>query len=176
MEYEEDLFERILKEHWERYPLMEVQDLYKLLHQAALGSEHAVPDEATARQRLEEELAEMGEGPIEPPIDLISPDRAIVRVHLRAWLRAEMDFEVVLKAFLRTAKEWGGSAEMLSTYGQAAVQQAKREKWNLRGVDIEAFFATMEVQGYPAVHHSAAYANAYHPAYRVLKRKFLINK
>ena len=40
----------LLRNHFNRYPLMQVQDVYKLLHQAAMGSEHAVVDETNARQ------------------------------------------------------------------------------------------------------------------------------
>ena len=32
----------VLPAHFSRYPAMKIQDIYKLIHQAALGSEHAV--------------------------------------------------------------------------------------------------------------------------------------
>jgi hypothetical protein len=80
------MMETILRSHFSRYPLMQVQDLYKLLHQAALGSEHAVRNPETARNWLTRELAEMGDGPPEPLFDPISPGGEIARVHLRPFV------------------------------------------------------------------------------------------
>src|SRR5262249_47815609 len=57
-----------------RYPRMELADVYKLLHQAAMGSGHAIEDPAEARAKLEEELTHLGEGPDDPVADPISPD------------------------------------------------------------------------------------------------------
>lgn len=45
-------FQPIALEHCSRYPGLQVEDLYKLVHQAALGSEHAVKDIEVARQWL----------------------------------------------------------------------------------------------------------------------------
>jgi hypothetical protein len=35
------------------------------------------------------------------------------------------------------------------------------------------FFKRVEEEGFPAVHHSTRYEEAYHPAYRVIKQDFL---
>ena len=72
------MFESILASHFARYPAMQLTDLYKLIHQAALGSEHAICAEASAREWLTRELAEMGVGPAEPLPDLLSVQTGIV--------------------------------------------------------------------------------------------------
>ena len=46
---EEDTCRQILAAHVKRYPRLEIQDLYKLVYQGALGSEHAVSDPAQTR-------------------------------------------------------------------------------------------------------------------------------
>lgn len=160
---------QLFNDHITRYPLMQVQDLYKLLHQAALGSGHAVQDETSARKWLETELAGMREGPDEPLLDPISPDGAVSRLHLRPCLKAGVEPRVIWTAFVRTANEWQGSTLTLREYGQAAARLAKADHWHLEGLEIEAYFATMEGKGYPAVHHSSIYAERYRPAYRVVK-------
>jgi len=99
-------FRRILENHFLRYPQMQIADLYKLLHQAALGSEHAVRDERVARDWLEDELVEMGDGPDDPLMDPLTPDGQILRVHLRPYRRAGKKSEMLLKAFIQTANEW----------------------------------------------------------------------
>ena len=76
------VIENVVQDHLSRYPELQIQDLYKLLHQAALGSEQAVPDSASAERWLTMELREMGEGIVEPLIDPISHNGDVVRVHL----------------------------------------------------------------------------------------------
>ena len=46
---------QLLGQHLQRYPHMELADIYKLLHQSALGPEHAVADPPAARARLKAE-------------------------------------------------------------------------------------------------------------------------
>lgn len=164
---------QILASHLTRYPAMQVQDIYKLLHQAALGSEHAVLDPETARRYLQRELVEMGAGTCEPLLDTISPDGQLARIHLRAYVRAGKDAQALLNAFVRTANEWRGSVETLRVYGKAAAQRSELESWPIRRAEIETFFAKMEEKSFPAVHHSDIYADLYHPAYRVVAKRFL---
>jgi hypothetical protein len=163
----------ILRSHFLRYPNMQVADLYKLLHQAALGSEHAVGDEQVARVSLEKELLEMGTGPADPLIDPLSPDGKIRRVHLRSYIQAGKNPETLLQAFIHTANEWHGSPEKLKEYGAAAARTAGAGTGSVRREEIEAFFAEMGSQGFPAVHHSTEYKRLYRPAYRVVASRFL---
>lgn len=164
---------QILKAHMSRYPYMQVQDLYKLLHQTTFGSEHAIKNEESARKWLEQELNEMNDGPDEPLLDPISPGGEIIRVHLRPYFIERKDPKFLLIAFLRTAKEWRGSKETLRSYAQVAAQLADSHGWPLHKFEIEAFFAKMEAMDYPAAHHSAIYSDLYRPAYRVVARRFL---
>jgi hypothetical protein len=159
---------RLLTTHFTRYPLMQVQDLYKLLHQATLGSEHAVLDESSAQKRLETEMASMGEGLDEPLLDPISPDGSIARLHLRPCLQAGIDPQAILSAFLRTAQEWHGSYETLQEYGPMVAQLAEDENWHISRQEMVTFFATMEKEGFPPWHHSQIFSATYHPAYRVV--------
>ncbi len=158
----------LLRNHFNRYPLMQVQDLYKLLHQAALGSEHAVVAETNARRWLEREWETLGDGLEEPLLDPISPDGKISRLHLRPCLAAGVSREAILAAFLQTAQVWHGSRATLKEYGQLAAEQAVKENWIISQQEITVFFAALEKEGYPARHHSPGFAAAYRPAYRVV--------
>jgi hypothetical protein len=165
--------EEILADHLARYPRLQAVDVYKLLHQAALGNEHAVWDEAGARRALECELAGMGSGPAEPLIDPISPDGRLARLHLRPWVQAGGDPQALWQAFIRTAKEWQGSPALLDEYSQRATDLARRGQLPFAAEELEACFLERKAQGYPAVHHSETYRLLYRPAYRVVARDFL---
>ncbi|HLE16273.1 MAG TPA: hypothetical protein VI776_16120 [Anaerolineales bacterium] len=172
-------WEAILANQLQRYPLLEVRDLYKLAYQAALGSEHADPDPAAARARLEEEIAGLDLGsagpcPAEPRFDPISPDGAVLRVYLRSYLASGGDLESLLQAFLQTAKSHRGSLETLPTYWGWSVQLAAQGFLPLNPGEMERFLEAMREQGFPAVKHSPAYEQAYRPAYRVVLAELLL--
>ncbi|MCX6033770.1 MAG: hypothetical protein NTV38_02150 [Chloroflexi bacterium] len=187
-------FRRILENHLLRYPQMQIADLYKLLHQAALGSEHAVRDEQAARDWLESELVEMGDGPDDPLIDPLSPDGQILRVHLRPYYQAGKKSEMLLQAFIQTANEWrstpprapsgdrdylavtGTTTEKLKEYFREARQLADEGLMPFSGETVRLFFTKMEEQDFPALHHSKFYKCLYRPAYRVVAKQFLEEK
>jgi hypothetical protein len=115
------VIEKVLQDHLSRYPALQILDLYKLLHQAALGSEHAVSDRGSAERWLSGELAEMGKGMPEPLIDPISHDGELVRIHLQPYIATRNDPMLLLDAFIRTANEYHGDPQFLEQYWQEAV-------------------------------------------------------
>ena len=160
-------FESILRSHITRYPAMQIQDVYKLVHQAALGSEHAVSSPEHARQWMEREIAEMGAGPVEPVIDPISEDGQMLRVHLRPFVAQGGNPEILLDAFVRTANEFQGNVEYLKKYWKIATGIE-----HFSTVEMGKFIRSMQVQDFPAMHHSSEYESLYRPAYRVVWQKF----
>lgn len=195
--------EQLLRSHIERYPRFGIEDLYKLLHQGVLGSEHAVTSEAAAREWLDREITGLGPGPEEPLIDPISLDGRIVRVHLRPYLAGGRHPETLLHAFVRTAGEHHGSRQeflaawhlaealaatetrattetlatteaMATTDGPAVTPTVTRPAiLPFSRTAMSAFFAPLAAAGVPAVHHSEAFEQAYAPAYRVVRIELL---
>ncbi len=157
----------ILTGHFSRYPAMQVQDVYKLLFQAAMGSEHAIQNPQAARKWLEEEMVNLGDGPDEPLVDPISPG-GIVRIHLRPYIQNGASLDALLDAFIRTANEFVATPDRLPAYGQLAVEMAIRGRLSFSSSRIGEFWKEMAGQGFPAVHHSKEYVAAYRPAYRVI--------
>ncbi|MBW6455119.1 MAG: hypothetical protein K0A98_04465 [Trueperaceae bacterium] len=168
-----DGFAAIALRHLARYPVMQVEDAYKLAHQACLGSEHAVRDRAQAERWLEREFAQLGDGPQEPTVDPISPDGRIVRVHLRPFLAGGGDATDLLDAFVHTANGFRGSPERLRSCWATVEALAADGSLPFSRADAEAFGRRADAAGFPAVHHSAAYGAAYRPAYRLVARAFL---
>lgn len=99
------MWQTLILQHLERYPGLEPADLYKLLHQATEGAEHAVSDRASASAWLQRELGSLGAGPTgeEPLIDPLGDAARYVRVHLRPYLRRGGDPDTLLEAFIATA-------------------------------------------------------------------------
>jgi hypothetical protein len=147
---------------------MQPGDLYKLLYQAALGSEHAVDDPAAARDHLFQEIQALHEKPDEPILEIISPDGKMARVNLRPFILAKGEFEALLHAFLSTASNYNGEPNVLLSYLELALQSSKDNQLPLEYSGLLKCFHELELLGYPAIHHSAQYKRLYAPAYRVI--------
>lgn len=157
------MIEKIIYDHLSRYPILQIQDLYKLLHQAALGSEHALSDRSSVERWLTQELSEMGKWIGEPLIDPISHHGDIVRVHLRPYVAAGYHPQSLLEAFIRTANKYRGDTRLLERYWQEATAIAA-----FPAQEMNDFFQELKNNSFPAVHHSAEYERLYRPAYRVI--------
>jgi len=147
---------------------MQIQDVYKLMYQAAMGSGHAVPDSEFVWAWLDRELREMGAGPDEPLLDPISENGEIVRVHLRPYLASGGSVDKLLEAFVHTANDFVGKIDTLETNWDNAIRNGF---WP--APVMEEFITAMKAQGYPAVHHSDHFRKSYKPAYRVVLQKYL---
>ncbi len=170
---EEVRFRQILQDQAARYPLMEIQDVYKLVHQAALGSEHAVRDTVAAQRWMQREVAALADGPDDPLLDPLTPDSQLVRVHLRPYLAGGGDPDALVRAFVETANTYPGSEERLRRFWHYAERSAEAGILPFSRDATAAFLAEQAEAGYPAMHHSAQYEAAYAPAYRVVARQHL---
>lgn len=165
---EADATRAIIADQLARHPEAAPADLYKLLHQATMGSEHAMSDTAGVRAYLTRELATMGEGAPEPMIDTIAPGAAIVRIHLRPWVAAGRSTDSLLAAFIATADRFRGDTARLGRSLAIAEQMIAAGGARFPVTEWRELVRTERSAGYPAVHHSTAYAEAYRPAYRVV--------
>jgi hypothetical protein len=165
-------FQKVLLAHAQRYPAWQAQDVYKLAHQAALGSEHALISAEQARLRLEEEISGLEAGPAEPLLDAISADGRLVRVHLRPYVGAGLPAAALAEAFVRTATGFKGSVEVLEQYLAQATALAK--DLSIAPAALEELIAGMRQKGFSAMHHSEVFRRQYAPAYRVVEREWLV--
>ena len=159
---------QLLSAHLERYPAMQLDDIYKLLHQAALGPGHAVDNPAAARKRLDEEMATLGKGPSETSQDIISPDGRLARVHLRTYMSAGGETEALHRAFVETANTYPASPDKLAKFCSCLGDLATAGAIPFARDEVLAYFGKIARDGYPAIHHSETFHQAYRPAYRVV--------
>lgn len=156
----------LILEHVERYPAMEVVDLYKLLHQATLGSEHAVRNRDEASSWLESEIAALGDGPVEAVVDRIGSRFA--RVHLRPFLTGGGDAGRLLDSFVKTANDGHAGVQQLECGLAVAAALAATGRLPWTAADVAGYATDRAGDGFAAVHHSDGFRDAYRPAYRVI--------
>lgn len=162
-------FRTIVSHHLTHYPALDIQDLYKLVFQAAMGSEHAVADADRVERRLKSEVQDMPPTPVDGPMaDPVSPDHRLVRVNLRPFIFHGGDLGRLTTAFINTSRMFTPSTATLGTYWEWLQEMAGSEDFPFSGDDLADYGGAQQAKQYPAVHHSPGYRRLYHPAYRVV--------
>jgi len=152
-----------------RHPLMQPADLYKLLHQAAMGSAHAIDDRAGAKMWMDREVSVMGAVPAVELVDTIAPGGEVVLVNLRPWVAAGRSTDSLLDAFVASANAIPRDTAKLVHYLAVADTLAGEGRLPFGATAWRDLVTGLRRGGYPAVHHSPEYESAYRPAYRVVK-------
>lgn len=143
---------QLLLEHLQKYPMMQPQDLFKLLYQSEFGGGHLIADRQRALGYLRNE------------IDSVRgmPERGLEDIGgglMRLYLPAEnLRPETVLGLFLETCTPRGSLESMLKKLSLLeGMFPAMRP-------EIDAYRA----EGCPMQRHSETYRAAYSPAYRLV--------
>jgi hypothetical protein len=165
--------EALLRENYERRPLMRATDFYKLLYQGAFGVGHIMGDAAWDWLKKEAGNIDLNEHPGEPLMEGVSADGSMVRVNLRPYLRRGLSLEDLFEAMEKTALREGSREEFLEAWdvfkGLASSGEVRVDSWELEALDEE-----LQREGPTPHHHSDAYREEYHPAYRIVGKKFLV--
>lgn len=168
----ETTIEDLIKNQLALYPKMEARDLYKFLHQAAMGSEHAVRDTNAVKVWMAKEVTGLDTTITNELIEPLSPDGSLVRVNLRPFIKAGDNPDELLKAFITTANKYSGSKETLVQYLASAKEMIRRKQIPVDESIFTSLTDELAKNGFPAIHHSLIYEKLYKPAYRVINKKY----
>ncbi len=163
----------VLKQHLQRYPDMQADDIYKLAHQAAMGNGHMFTDTTAARLWLLSEMDEIVADTTEPLVEQVSPDWITVRVNLRPYKARGGDVEKLFQSMLRSAQQFRQDPASLERWGREIIDESEFGTIPVDKTTLREFFDEMKAAGYPAKHHSETYETLYSPSYRVLMRELV---
>ncbi|MBQ7779364.1 MAG: hypothetical protein IJ404_02615 [Clostridia bacterium] len=158
----------LLISHYEKYPDLEAQDLFKFVFHSAFGCDHIVSSLENAVSYIEEEYKSVlkKESPL---IEELDGD--YVRVHL-SYLNTGLTARSLGKIFCLSAKiEKDGMnklSEKLEAVRSLIVEGIIR-------LDINEFDEALDEWrklGFTAVRHSETFRAKYSPAYRVISKKY----
>ncbi len=148
-----------------------VQDVYKMLYHAHFGVEHLLTDTAGVRSYLLRELASMPATPEnEPLVERISTTNTMVRINLRPFKAQNLDPEALLQAMFASAAETKPDTFQFGREWNMFVDLVRYGFLNFSMNEVNEFNRLIEGKGIVPVHHSEAYKEANHPAYRVVQR------
>ena len=164
----------LTSQHIARYPNLELIDLYKLLHQSALGASHASAADDILEKEFNLEWDNLTGVHVDPAIDPISPDGKIARIHLRSYLSQDYSKDDLLMAFIRTANAHNGSQEKLKKFCNCLRDLSKAKQLPFNPQDTEAFLNDVENKDYPTLRHSNIFKKEYEPSYRIVHLDYLL--
>lgn len=160
----------VLRTHGSRYPAMEAADYVKLAFQSEFAGGHMIRDRAACLAFL---LAEW---------DAVAPDPAgilwedvgggLMRLHLSPAKAKGLSPEAICGAFMQTANGNRGTSSGLQKKLDRIQALAKERAIPVAWEPLCTYLMDYRRQGCPPVHHSAAYAAAYSPHYRVVDPTF----
>lgn len=164
----------ILRQHFTWYPEMQLQDVYKLLYQGVMGSEHLAPSRQKFISRLQKEFDSL---PPDIHLTLLEPiraDRKLFRLNLRAYKTHQPSIDPIISFFLDTVGLTSGTKVELVNIWHVVAQwydQSHREIFSVSS--LRQFNHWLEQENYPAVHHSEVYRENYQPSYRLISDQFI---
>ena len=164
--------ERILRQHADRYPLMQPTDAVKLIYQNEFGGGHLIRDEESCLGYLRREYAALEKNADVPIAEEIG--NGIVRVNLAAVKEEEL--EQLGRSFIRSALEHTGTLDSFLQKLEVLRQLTREGVFCFDVQELEACLCAYEKAGYPMVSHSETYRQNYRPAYRVVLEKLFERK
>ena len=160
--------EKVIRQHLQQYCCMQPQDVYKLIYQNEFGPGHFIEDEHTSLERLIKEyqgIPVKGKGnPIEPI------GNGMCRYYLRG--AGEDAIEMLNRIFVLTANRHKGEPESFEEKLSSVIPFLKKLNFEFSEKEYADYIRGQKEQNYPAVSHSEAYREAFHPAYRVIEYRF----
>jgi len=154
--------------HCGKYPLLQVQDVFKFIHQSAFGCEHLLTDFQTVLQRIRTEAAECRTD-IQAPIELLDGD--FCRVHLSV-LQDSLGAETLAKLFMLSATLVENAAENLQGKLQVFLSLCKNNELPFAAQEVQKQMEIWQKNGFCACRHSDIFRNTYKPSYRVIKKEY----
>ena len=164
--------ERILRQHADRYPLMQPTDAVKLIYQNEFGGGHLIRDEESCLGYLRREYAALEKDANAPIAEEIG--NGIVRVNLAA-VQAQ-DLERLGNVFICSAMDHTGTLDSFLQKLEVLRQLTREGVFCFDMQGLEAYLCAYEKAGYPMVSHSETYRQNYHPAYQVVLEKLFERK
>ena len=158
----------LLKEHFQRYPLLQPQDVLKFLHQSAFCCGHLIASPTAAAEYIRQEMAQCADS----SVTIEDLDGDFCRVHLSYTKKLGVSADTLAKLLAHSAQEPCGDGESLETQLTIALSMAKNGELPFSYEELQQEIAAWRNAGFPARHHSEVFRNAYAPAYRVIKKEY----
>ncbi len=159
----------LILSHIEKYPSLQIQDIFKFLHQSTFGCEHAVDSAEAVLERIEKELALSSVCTV-PLLEQLDGDYS--RIGL-SYLQKGLSVSTLAKLFYVSASENKGTTYDLEEKLKSVFQLIEDGQLPFSADEFQQAAKRWKNDGYKAMHHSPTFNAAYKPAYRVISNKYV---
>ena len=150
---------------FQTYPKLELQDLMKFLYQSSFGCEHLVSDFSKVKSNIKQELQDNKD-----PYDSIEElDGDYVRLHLNYGL----NINTLSTLFILSSQQEKNGIKQLEDKLQILLELISNHTLPFSLKESTKILLKWKEEGYPAIHHSNAFNQLYHPAYRLIHKKYV---
>ena len=160
---------KLLLSHYQTYPLLQIQDVFKFLFQSAFGCEHMLSSLETAINYIQEEYESCSQEK-EPYIEQLDGDYC--RVHL-SYLSQGLSANTLGHLFFFSAREEENGKADLATKLNIATGMIKEGLLPFEANEFEQAAKEWAAKDFPALHHSDVFRKVYNPSYRVVANRFI---
>ena len=160
---------KLLIKHYQTYPQLQIEDIFKYIFQSAFGCEHLVSNESAALDYIKSEYDSMSENKSHFFEEL---DGRYCRVHL-SYLNAGLKPATLARLFCLSAKNEPSGKCLLEQKLETAKMLVGEGALPFDKNEFERKLSLWREQGYPAIHHSDIFRSEYAPAYRVIDKRYV---
>lgn len=164
-------FINILINHYEKRPLMQVKDFYKLIYQNEFAGGHLINDEISSCKYLEEEYSALNKS-IKTQQMFEDIGNGLVRIYLNAISNTAVNLSTANKFFVNTANSVTGSKENFEEKLNIFLECCREGILPYDTKTASDFLEEQKNKGYIHISHSEEYRKTYHPSYRVVKKEY----
>lgn len=143
-------------------------DTVKLIFQNEFGGEHLISEPNATLAWLRAERAATPDDPDISPVEDIG--NGVVRVALAALERTDAALETLNRDFIRSTRFHAGRRTTFLEKLDVSRRLAEEKLFSFSCQELGEYLGEYVKSGCCPVSHSAAYREAYHPAYRVVRR------
>ena len=155
--------------HYQTYPKLQIQDIFKYLYQSAFGCEHSVSSLDAVTDNISKEFSN-GCREVLPITEQLDSDYC--RVHLSC-LYSGLSERTLGSLFFLSAKKEINAMPYLIEKLKVARQLVCEKKLPFEIDDFNAEVQKWEADGYRAISHSDVFRETYKPSYRVIAKKYI---
>jgi hypothetical protein len=155
--------QKILDWHLHHYPLLQADDIYKLVYQGVFGPAHLITDHQAVATKIQEEITSVKLFSAPAEVEPVDPEGLLIRVNLAYLTNSWQRQKLLSLALLETCRTFPPKPELFPLRIKAAIEWCRYHLPNqLRR--LKTLSDSLPVQ----THHSEIYLRNYHPAYRVI--------
>ena len=154
--------------HYRKYPKLQIQDIFKFIHQSVCGCEHFVSTAEDATERIKKEYFTVSKE-ASPLIEQL--DGAFSRVHLSC-MNSGITPETFGKLFYLSAIRDDYCIKSIERKIEVAKQLIHEGEISLSESEFSVAAEKWKRECFPAVHHSDIFREEYKPSYRVINNRY----